>query len=60
VEQGFLTDGTHAFSVDAANSDKKGLRAVNSRGEIGGFAVTTPGGPVQAYIATPRTENSQN
>jgi YVTN family beta-propeller protein len=60
VEQGFLTDGTHAFSVDFPNSVASGLRAVNNRGEIGGFAVSTPGGPVQAYIATPRTENSQD
>jgi YVTN family beta-propeller protein len=52
VEQGFLTDGTNALSVDYPNSNASGLRAVNSLGEIGGFQVATPGGPEQAYIAT--------
>jgi YVTN family beta-propeller protein len=53
VEQGFLTDGTEALSVDYPNSNASGLRAVNSRREIGGFQIATPGSPPQAYITTP-------
>jgi YVTN family beta-propeller protein len=37
----------------SGSRSRPGLRAVNSRGEIGGFQIATPGGPPQAYIATP-------
>ncbi|HEY6264581.1 MAG TPA: hypothetical protein VIW93_07250 [Candidatus Acidoferrum sp.] len=61
VEQGFLTDGAHILlSVDFPNSNASGLRAVNNRGEIGGFQIATPGGPLQAYIATPIAAESED
>jgi len=58
-EQGFLTDGTHAFSFDYPDSQSSGLRAVNDAGEVGGFFIDQSG-RIQAYIATPiATQNQQ-
>lgn len=58
-EQGFLTDGTHAFSFDYPNSQSSGLKAVNDLGEVGGF-FTDQSGRTQAYIATlVATQNQQ-
>ena len=47
---GFLTDGTHFLSFDYPDSVASGLRAVNSRGEVGGF-FSTQDGTIRAYIA---------
>ncbi len=58
VGQGFLTDGTHFLSVDFPNSYASGLRAINSRGEVGGLQIAVPGGPAQAYIASPSAAES--
>lgn len=52
-EQGFLTDGTHAFSFDYPNSQSSGLKAVNDLGEVGGF-FSDQSGRIQAYIAKAR------
>jgi YVTN family beta-propeller protein len=54
VDQGFLTDRTHVLSVDFPNSAASGLRAVNNLGVVGGFFSSASGGPIEAYIATPR------
>jgi len=54
LEHGLLTNGTNFFSFDYPDSDSSGLRAVNNRGEVGGYFVVS--GLFQAYIATPREE----
>ena len=51
---GFLTNGSNFFSFDYPNSDFSGLRAVNDRGQVGGYFVVS--GRFQAYLATPREE----
>ena len=51
---GFLTNGSKFFSFDYPNSDFSGLRAVNNRGQVGGYFVVS--GQFQAYLATPREE----
>jgi YVTN family beta-propeller protein len=51
---GLLTDGSNFFSFDYPNSDFSGLRAVNNRGQVGGYFVSS--GKFTAYIATPREE----
>jgi YVTN family beta-propeller protein len=48
--QGFLTNGTHYLSLDYPDSEASGLRAVNNRGEVGGF-FSMRDGAIRAYIA---------
>jgi YVTN family beta-propeller protein len=54
--QGFLTRGSRFMSFDYPDSDSSGLLAVNNLGVVGGFFSSAPGGPIKAYIATPREE----
>jgi YVTN family beta-propeller protein len=54
IGHGFLTDGTNFFSFDYPDSDLSGVRAINNRGEVGGYFVTS--GQFQAYIARPSEE----
>jgi hypothetical protein len=56
VEQGFLTNATEFLSFDFPDSVASGLRAVSNPGKVGGFFISVPGGPLQAFIATPRDD----
>jgi len=58
LRHGFLTDGRNFFSFDYPDSDFSALRAVNNRGEVGGYFVIS--GQFQAYIATPSEEEVDN
>ena len=54
-QQGYLDFGSHFLSIDYPNSVISGLHAVNNRGQVAGY-FASPGGPVEAYIATPHSD----
>lgn len=56
VSHGFLAYATNFVSYDFPDSVATGLRAVNDLGKIGGYFVAVPGGPIQAFMASPQEE----
>jgi YVTN family beta-propeller protein len=56
VGHGFLAYSTHFLSFDFPDSVATGLRAVNDLGKVGGYFIAVPGGPILAFIASPREE----